>query len=213
MPAYELDEIAGAVVRDLAAGEPSRQRGGRPERITEGHDRSDVRPLQQVVDSRRSVRVLGKDPLDLKDLINVLREAESFHGRHWGRQGEPPQVLIASFDVPGLPGGLHQKVPGAGQFESYGAPLWLPELLERYTKAPCLALVCVGQGPPVASYRSRVVGAGAFGYGLWLAARTFGLEASAYGRSYNEVSWEGQRQAPLRHQFCIAIGHPRAQSI
>lgn len=168
--------------------------------------------LDEVLAGRRSVRVFHDRSPDVDQLATVVGLAEAADARTWpaGRHGgAAPHALIAAFRVRGLERGLYVPAREGPGFDRIGAPAWQRELAGEYADAPAIALICgpvhrAGDG----AYGGVLVRAGAFGYALWLAARSHGLDCSVYGATMPAVSRQAERTAPgTAHLFTVALGY------
>lgn len=167
------------------------------------------RPLDEVLDSRRSVRQFAARRLSVDALFHVLATAYRQQDGQWpvGRHGCPHlDVLVAAYDIAEVEGGLYPYEPGTGRF---GEPLHtdgMPDLGDAYAHAPALLLIRGPvRGTPGASYGNLLVRAGALGHAIWLAALTVDLACSVYGGT---SEWVGRltRRDPA-HLFTVAVGY------
>ncbi|NED13059.1 nitroreductase family protein [Streptomyces sp. SID9124] len=170
------------------------------------------RPLQEVLAGRVSVRRFTDEPVARAELAAVLARARVAQRDQWPSavHGDPGlRLLVAARHVSGLAAGLYDW-PAADEPRPLGHRPPPETLTETYTRAPALVLVCGSVTRAAgAAAGGLLVRAGGLGYAVWLAARTHGLECSAYG-----AAWAPARRAlattagTTRHLFTVAIGHP-----
>lgn len=170
------------------------------------------RPLEEVLAGRTSVRDFTDEPVRRAELDTVLARARAAQRDQWPSavHGDPGlRLVVAALRVSGLAAGLYEW-PAAGVPRPLGHRPPPDSLTGTYTRAPALVLVC-GPVPRAggAAAGGLLVRAGALGYAVWLAARTHGLECSAFG-----AAWAPARRAAAqadedtRHLFTVALGHP-----
>jgi hypothetical protein len=167
------------------------------------------RPLDAILAERRSVRNFGDDAVDGPTLTAVLRDAGRSATGHVGAAAPGLAMTVAAYDVEGLSAGAYAVDPG-GALSAVAGPSDVAPFPARYADAPALIAVCGDIGWACAAgpgYAGLLVGAGALGYAVWLAALTHGLVASAYGAPSEELTRIAQRADPnLRHLFTVAVG-------
>ena len=200
--ADDTDELDAVLAVRAHAAPPARlagdQRGDRPSPA-----------LDEVLRRRRSVRRFARGDLTRAELLGVLHRACAVLAAWSDRAPVLPAdfVLLTDIDdVADLSDGLYRY--DTGQLVSIETGDRSAELRARYADAPALLFVC-GPLPRADSgdYGHRLVGAGAFGYALWLSALSSGLAGSVYGSSAALITATAHRLRPgLRHLFTVAIG-------
>lgn len=205
MPIISADDTdaldAVLAVRTHAAPAVPSTGAYRPDRHSPG--------LDEVLRRRRSVRQFVHGGLTRTELLGVLDRACAVLAAWSERAPAVPadSVLLTDTDgVAGLADGLHRY--DSGQLSSVPQVGRSTDLRTRYVDAPALLFVC-GPIPRADSgdYGHRLVGAGAFGYTLWLSALSSGLAGSVHCSSAALVTATAHRLRPgLRHLFTVAIG-------
>jgi nitroreductase len=182
-----------------------------------------IRPLEEVLRQRRSVRTFGADEVSQSDIGFIIRSGLAAERSLWTpgtHRGMDVTIATAAFGVGELGQGLYLPAAEAGTlFARVPGQEWLTGLQAQYAAAPALLLVC-GNVPQacaatgVRGYPQLLVRAGSAGYGAWLAAVSIGLAGCAFGGSNYRVTSAVARHCgePLRHLFTIAIGHPGSRS-
>lgn len=169
--------------------------------------------LHDVLAGRSAVRAYGARRPTARMLAAVVALALDHDACQWPVEvhGPPPGVLLAAFDVAGLEPGLHRwKDPdSADGIHALAQPSWFRDLQVRYSAAPAMFLL---HGSPLRvgadGYGDLLVRVGSLGHALWLAARTHGLEACAFGGPSPEVT-ALLRTADVteRHLFTLTTGY------
>lgn len=181
--------------------------------ISRGHD-TELIGLGPVLTGRTAVRSFSPHQPEVHQLSRVVTLAMEHDAWQWPatRHGSAPGLLLAAYGVTGLEPGLYQWNADTADFGTPGKPPWLPDLRDRYSAAPAILLL---HDSPLRSgaegYGGSLVRIGSLGYALWLAARTYGLDACAYGGASPEVTALLRTTAATRrHLFTLAIGYPAA---
>lgn len=172
--------------------------------------------LEPVLRGRTAVRDFAPEPLDLSTLTSVLTLAEHTYTTQRLRcpvQTTPLTALVGIVRVTGMPPGLY-RCSTEGTYERLPHASAPPiHWSEAFTDAPAYVFI----GGPVAittpsSYAELLTHAGALGYAVWLAARTYGLDCCAYGTSNARLGQIMRQSDPvLRHMFTIVIGRAEGQ--
>ncbi|MET9428909.1 MULTISPECIES: nitroreductase family protein [unclassified Streptomyces] len=211
MPLIPLDEAA------TATAERVRRRAPFPAAAPDRRDSAvgtltpGARSLDEVLEGRKSVREFTDVPVARSTLLAVLDRAAAAQRRQWpaDRYGDPVlQLIVAARHVEGLSKDLYAW-SADGKLRPLGVPCDENALAGDYTDAPAYVFVCGSVrrvGPDALA--GQMFRAGSAGYAVWLAARTHGLECSAFGAAHAPVrSAAAAVQAGARHLFTVAIGH------
>ncbi|MFI6599167.1 hypothetical protein ACIBHX_23160 [Nonomuraea sp. NPDC050536] len=172
--------------------------------------------LEEVLAGRRSVREFDARRPALADLLGVLELAETSQRRQRpaGLGGAADlRTAVAAYGIDGLPAGLYVRDHASGELRRAGEAPWLEELRDSYAHAPTLVLICCPAGCFGAdTYGQLLVRAGALGYAVWLAARTYGLDCSVYGKANRHLAGTFMQDGiAMRHLFTIAVGYSTPQ--
>ena len=174
-------------------------------------DYAEAVDLDAVLADRTAVRTFSPRRPEASRLARVAASALVHDAAQWpiAEHGTPPSVMLAAYQVAGLDPGLHHCDGRTGEFRPAGRPAWFPDLQERYSAAPAIFLIhdnLLQTGTD--GYGGLLVRAGSLGYGLWLAARTHGLDGCAYGGASPEVTaFLRGAGAADRHLFTLVVGH------
>lgn len=169
--------------------------------------------LHDVLTGRSAVRAFAPRRPSAQLLAAVIALALNHDAHQWPVEahGPPPKLLLAAFDVTGLEPGLHhcKDSDSANGISALAQPSWLRDLRPRYCAAPAMFLL---HGSPLRAgadaYGDLLVRVGSLGHALWLAARTYGLEACAFGGPSPEVTaLLRTADATERHLFTLAAGY------
>jgi hypothetical protein len=224
MPYQEPVAVVAAAVR-AGRARPHHPDGTVPEPVrrstapaaeaeTEAEAEAETIDLATVLAARTAVRTFSPRRPEAQRLARVTALALDHDASQWptAEHGPPPGLMLAAYDVAGLDPGLHSWSTQTAEFLPAGRPPWLPDLQERYSAAPAIFLIhdsLLSQGAD--AYGGLLVRAGSLGYGLWLAARTHGLDACAFGGASPEVTTYLRRDASAdRHLFTLVVGHAPA---
>ncbi|WP_405614234.1 nitroreductase family protein [Streptomyces sp. NBC_01508] len=193
-------------------GDPAGQYGSPTAQLpyTEG-----LKPLEEVLRGRRSVREFAPRAVAARTLSDVLARAHLAQDRQWPRPRHGAaglRTVVAAGRVAELSRGPHLWNPDSGftplTTSDPRSALLIEELADAYTPAPAHVMIC---GSPrdvdPAAYAGLLVRAGALGHAIWLAARTHGLDCSLWGGASNPVTRALRDTAPAdRHLFMVAMG-------
>jgi hypothetical protein len=169
--------------------------------------------LESVLAGRTAVRGFSPRRPEAGLLGRVASVALEHDAYQWpaARHGAAPGLMLAAYRVEGLEPGLYRWSADAGAFATPRdrAPAWLHNLRDRYSDAPAILLL---HDSPLRSgaegYGGSLVRIGALGYALWLAARTHGLDACAFGGASPEVTaLLRTAHAAERHLFTLVTGY------
>jgi hypothetical protein len=169
--------------------------------------------LHEVLAGRSAVRTFGARRPTARLLAAVVALALDHDACQWPVEvhGPPPDLLLAAQDVTGLAPGLHHwKGPDSTDgIHAPTQPSWFRDLQHRYCAAPAMFLL---HGSPLRAgadgYGDLLVRVGSLGHALWLAARTHGLEACAFGGPSPEVTaLLRTTDVTERHLFTLATGY------
>ncbi|WP_328563793.1 nitroreductase family protein [Streptomyces coelicoflavus] len=201
-----MPDLVGAGSRTLRLGGHSRSHAPRDVPDT------GLKPLDEVLWERRSVREFAPEPVSAGLVDEVFTRAQATQDRQWPTErhgGAGLRIVVAAHAVDGLSRDLHLWDPRGG-FTPMNAPGVTQELREAYTNAPAFALVC-GSPPraPAQAYAGLLTRAGALGHALGLSACTHGLGCSPWGGTSHRVTREASASgAATRHLFTLAMGRP-----
>ncbi|NUP39867.1 MAG: hypothetical protein HOY76_23390 [Streptomyces sp.] len=204
MPQEEPETVMAAAAGGMLAFPP-------PEESPRAVERPD---FHAALTDRRSVRDFADQAPPVSDLARTLQEAAASQQHQWPvhRHGDPGlTTLVAAYHVDGLAPGLHAWETGSASFTALTTPGVVARLGEMYTPAPALVLLG-GSIERVGgeAYGGLLVRAGALGYAVWLAARSRGLECSAFGLADHELSATFHQLSPgSAHLFTVALGYAR----
>lgn len=163
---------------------------------------------------RQSVREFSAEPVPTQQLAAAHRAAQATDLRILA-PGADFGVAIAAIRVEAQESGIFMLEDSLAEDDLPSRPcLAQPELsavTARYADAPALFLVYGAPGAGPHAYSGLLARAGAFGYNLWLAGRTEGLEGCVYGGAMPRITTMLTTTAgrPLRHLFTVALGKPR----
>lgn len=213
---------SGRAARPGAAGTPCQQSPSPrsdPDRSTD----LPMADLHEVLAGRSAVRTFGARRPTARLVAAVVALALEHVACHWpvDVHGPPPGLLLAAFDVAGLEPGIHRwkGSDSADGFRVLAQPSWFGDLQGRYCAAPAMFLL---HGSPLRAgaggYGDLLVRVGSLGHALWLAARTYGLDACAFGGPSPEVTALLRTSADAadadvstdvaeRHLFTLAAGY------
>ncbi|MFW6692178.1 nitroreductase family protein [Streptomyces sp. MAR4 CNX-425] len=163
--------------------------------------------LGEMFSRRRTIHEFTAEPAAGEQLQPLLTAAFATHGLvRPAPAGKPEYAVIAvrrsaERDFRGI-------YATAGATEPLADESWLPLLSDYYTDAAVLFLVCGSVRGARADYARHLVGAGALGHALWLAALSAGLGGRVFGRSCHPATVAARRQrADMRHLLTLAVGH------
>lgn len=169
--------------------------------------------LHDVLAGRSATRAFGARRPTAQLLAAVVARALDHDACQWpvDVHGPPPGLLLAAHDVAGSEPGLHhwKDSDSASGIRPLAQPSWLRDLQTRYCAAPAMFLL---HGNPLRAsadaYGDLLVRVGSLGHALWLAARTHGLDACAFGGPSPEVTaLLRTADATERHLFTLATGY------
>ncbi|NBE92322.1 MULTISPECIES: nitroreductase family protein [unclassified Nonomuraea] len=195
MPLISTDELTEPIVAML-------RHRTKPEPVpASGRPPVPTARLWEALGGRRSVREYSDREPYAETLTAIMELAESTQARQWAGRTSATLFVVA-LGVAGLSRGLHDR-----NLRPVCGVEFVHELRVDYANAPAIILIGDSVGT-TADYGDVLVRAGAIGYAIWLAARSYGLEACVYGATNLRASSVINKVAPgQRHLFTVALGY------